>query len=133
MTLMPKLYPLRFEPIFRRYLWGGRKLGAVLGKSIGPEPDYAESWEIVDRGVDQSRVLACALQRDAAQLMREHGRDLLGRHHPQSRFPLLFKFLDCEKMLSVQVHPDDEAAARPNRPTSARRKPGSCWQLSRGA
>jgi mannose-6-phosphate isomerase len=111
------LYPLRFEPIFRRYIWGGRKLGTVLGKSIGPESDYAESWEIVDRGVDQSRVLAGPLAgATLAQLMQEHGAELLGQHHPQSRFPLLFKFLDCEKTLSVQVHPDNEAAAQLNPP-----------------
>jgi mannose-6-phosphate isomerase len=110
---MTQLYPLRFEPIFRRYIWGGRKLGTVLGKSIGPESDYAESWEIVDRGVDQSRVLAGPLAgATLSQLTQEHGQELLGRHYPQPRFPLLFKFLDCEKTLSVQVHPDDEAAAK---------------------
>lgn len=109
---MTQLYPLRFEPIFRRYIWGGRKLGAVLGKAIGPESDYAESWEIVDRGADQSRVLAGPLAGTTlGQLVQERGGDLLGRHYPQSRFPLLFKFLDCEKTLSVQVHPDDKTAA----------------------
>jgi mannose-6-phosphate isomerase len=35
----------------------------------------------------------------------------LGRHAPQSRFPLLFKFLDCRDRLSVQVHPTDRQAA----------------------
>jgi mannose-6-phosphate isomerase len=114
---MTQLYPLRFEPIFRRYIWGGRKLGTVLGKPIGPESDYAESWEIVDRSMDQSRVLAGPLSgATLAQLTQEHGRELLGRHYPQSRFPLLFKFLDCEKTLSVQVHPDDKAAAQLNPP-----------------
>ena len=44
--------------------------------------------------------------------MRELGSDLLGRHHPQDHFPLLFKFLDVPQNLSVQVHPDDEQAAR---------------------
>jgi mannose-6-phosphate isomerase len=40
------------------------------------------------------------------------GPALFGRHHPQPQFPLLFKFLDCQKTLSVQVHPNDEQAAR---------------------
>ena len=53
---MQPLYPLRFTPIFRRYVWGGRKLGTLLGKQIGQGNDYAESWELVDRGEDQSRV-----------------------------------------------------------------------------
>ncbi len=45
-------------------------------------------------------------------LVRELGADLLGRHHPQDHFPLLFKFLDVRENLSVQVHPNDEQAAR---------------------
>jgi mannose-6-phosphate isomerase len=111
------LYPLRFEPLFRHYLWGGRKLGKLLGKPIGEGNDYAESWEVVDRGADQSRVAEGPLAGTAlSELVRSHGAALLGRHHPQARFPLLLKFLDCEKILSVQVHPDDKMAARLNPP-----------------
>jgi mannose-6-phosphate isomerase len=114
---MSALYPLRFEPIFRRYIWGGRKLGALLGKAIGEGNDYAESWEVVDRQDDRSRVLAGPLAgKTLSELVQERGPELLGRHHPQSRFPLLFKFLDCEKVLSVQVHPSDEMAAKMNPP-----------------
>lgn len=111
------LYPLRFEPRFRRYLWGGRKLGTLLGKSIGEGSDYAESWEVVDRGADQSRVVAGPFAgMSLGELMSTHGAELLGRHYPQLRFPLLLKFLDCNKTLSVQVHPDDKMAARLNPP-----------------
>jgi mannose-6-phosphate isomerase len=45
-------------------------------------------------------------------LVLQHGPALFGRHHPQRQFPLLFKFLDCQKTLSVQVHPNDAQAAR---------------------
>jgi len=111
------LYPLRFRPIFRRYLWGGRRLGDVLGKPIGPESDYAESWEIVDHGDDQSVVLAGPLAGATLhELVHERGAELLGKHHPQPRFPLLFKFLDAQQTLSVQVHPDDARAGRLNPP-----------------
>ena len=51
-------YPLRFQPVLRRYLWGGRRLETVLGKVLPPGDDYAESWELVDHGADQSRVMA---------------------------------------------------------------------------
>jgi mannose-6-phosphate isomerase len=111
------LYPLRLEPLFRRYLWGGRKLGTLLGKSIGEGSDYAESWEVVDRGADQSRIVAGPFAgMSLGELMSTHGAELLGRHYPQLRFPLLLKFLDCNKTLSVQVHPDDKMAARLNPP-----------------
>ncbi len=42
------LYPLRFKPILRRLIWGGRRLGTVLHKPIGDGSDYAESWELAD-------------------------------------------------------------------------------------
>ena len=45
-----------FEPLFRRYLWGGRRLATSLGKALGPGHDWAESWEICDHAADQSRV-----------------------------------------------------------------------------
>lgn len=104
--------PLRFRPLVKRALWGGRKLGDRLGKPIGPENDHAESWEIVDHGVDQSVVIdGPAAGKTLAELLQSHGPELLGRHAPQSRFPLLFKFLDCREKLSVQVHPNDVQGA----------------------
>ena len=44
------------------------------------------------------------------ELMRRHGRSLLGRTPGRSRFPLLIKILDVKQKLSVQVHPDDACA-----------------------
>jgi len=106
------LTPLRFEPIFRRYVWGGRRLGTVLGKPIGTET-CAESWEVVDHGPDQSRVIAGPLAGMTLEdLVRDRGPELLGRNNPQARFPLLVKFLDAQQPLSVQVHPDDARAAK---------------------
>ncbi|HVX61356.1 MAG TPA: type I phosphomannose isomerase catalytic subunit [Pirellulales bacterium] len=110
---MPPLYPLRFEPIFKRYLWGGRRLASALGKLIGDGGDYAESWEICDREAERSVVAEGPLAGiTLSELMSTHGKALLGRHAPQPRFPLLFKFLDAQKTLSVQVHPDNHRAAR---------------------
>jgi mannose-6-phosphate isomerase len=116
--------PICFEPEFRRYIWGGRRLGTSLGKSIGAGSDYAESWEIVDRAEVNSRVregrFAGASLRE---LLTRFGRELLGERIwkqvnepglPESlrgRFPLLLKYLDASQVLSVQVHPDDRQGA----------------------
>ena len=106
-------YPLRFEPILRRYLWGGRRLEAVLGKPLPPGDDYAESWELVDHGQDQSIVTAGPLSGTCLHdIVCQLGPALLGHHAPQGQFPLLFKFLDAQRNLSVQVHPNDEQAAQ---------------------
>jgi mannose-6-phosphate isomerase len=117
------MYPLRFEPLFRRYLWGGRRLAEFLNKPIG-DASAAESWEIVDHGDDQSVVKFGDLTgQSLRQLIAEQGGRLLGEPlsarlsspelppYLQNRFPLLLKFLDANRPLSVQVHPDDRFAA----------------------
>jgi mannose-6-phosphate isomerase len=114
---MPPLYPLTFRPIYRSYLWGGRRLESLLGKSLGPEAKYAESWEIVDHGDDQSVVAEGLLAGiTLGELVQERGEELLGPGRRHDAFPLLFKFLDAHKVLSVQVHPDDAYAAKLNPP-----------------
>ena len=45
---MTELYPLRFKPILRRAVWGGRRLETSLNKRLPPGDDWAESWEICD-------------------------------------------------------------------------------------
>jgi mannose-6-phosphate isomerase len=106
------LPPLLFAPIYRRYIWGGRRFAAAFGRPLPAGDDYAESWELVDRGDDQSVVRAGPLAgRTLGELVRGHGVELFGRS-PARVFPLLFKFLDANRVLSVQVHPDDARAAR---------------------
>ena len=106
------LPPLVFAPIYRRYIWGGRRFGGAFGRPLPPGDDYAESWELVDRGGDQSVVRAGPLAgRSLGEIVRGHGVELFG-HSPPPAFPLLFKFLDAQRVLSVQVHPDDARAAR---------------------
>lgn len=113
MNAMSLVEPLRFRPIFKEYVWGGRRLGTVLGKPIGASDRYAESWEIVDHGADQSVVADGPLAgKTLHELVAKHGVELLGRHYPRPQFPLLLKFLDAQLTLSVQVHPNDAQAAR---------------------
>lgn len=106
-------YPLRFTPLFRRYLWGGRRLATMLNKPIGAGEDYAESWEVVDHGEDQSVVehgwLAGAT---LAELVEHHAGELFGASACGDQFPLLMKLLDCNRTLSVQVHPNDDQGAK---------------------
>jgi mannose-6-phosphate isomerase len=88
-------------------------LGELFEKQIGPESDYAESWELVDREPEQSRVQAGPLAgKSLRELLRDFPQELLGRHAPLPRFPLLVKLLDAAQLLSVQVHPNDRQAAR---------------------
>lgn len=108
---MPTLnHPLRFTPLLKRLIWGGTKLGSVLGKPIGPEDDYAESWELSDHGTDQSVVVDGPFAgRTLHELITEFPSEMLGPTlADRTQFPLLIKFLDAAQTLSVQVHPNDE-------------------------
>ena len=107
------MQPIRFEPLFQRYIWGGRRLKTVLHKPIAEGDDYAESWEVVDRPGEQS-VAACGefTGETLQTILKNQGPALMGRHHGVDRYPLLFKFLDCHANLSVQVHPDNARAAK---------------------
>ncbi len=106
------MQPLEFEPILKRIRWGSRRLGSVLGKPIGDETDYAESWEIADHGEDQSRVCDGHpwAGRTLNDLVESENEALFGRHAGRKQFPLLIKYLDACDHLSVQVHPDDQLA-----------------------
>lgn len=111
MTLLDQ--PISFHPVFKQTLWGGRRLGTQLGKAIGEGSDYAESWEIVDHGDDQSVVCGGELDGQTLRdLVTRHGSLLMGDHAPTDSFPLLLKYLDCNRVLSVQVHPGDQYAGK---------------------
>ncbi len=110
--------PLRFAPIFRSYIWGGRRLESMLGKPIPSEGIWAESWEIVDHGRDQSFVVHGPWNNwSLRKLIENFPTAMLGEKAQSSDgFPLLLKYLDCNRVLSVQVHPDDEYAKKMPKP-----------------
>lgn len=109
-------YFLLTDPAFRSYLWGGRKLATVLGKSLPDDEVWAESWEVVDHAEHQSFIRNGQFAgQTIRQLAETHPSWLLGNSNAV-RLPLLFKYLDCQRVLSVQVHPDDHFAIRMNPP-----------------
>jgi len=107
--------PLRFRRIPKETVWGGRVLERVPGIALPAGMQVGETWELVDREAENSVV-------DAGphagvrlrELMERAPQDLLGRASAtaEGRFPLLVKYIDATRNLSIQVHPDDAAAAR---------------------
>lgn len=99
--------PIRFEPFLRPMVWGGRRLGDVLGKPLPADERYGESWDLSDHPLHISRTASGQALRD---LMEQHGDSLLGvSAADHRRFPWLVKFLDACDWLSVQVHPDEQS------------------------
>ena len=102
------LYPLRFEPIYQYRLWGGRRLSDLLSAPL-PDGPIGEAWILSDRDDHPSLVTEGPLKgKTIAQLLKQSPEQLLGKLAGHfTRFPLLLKFLDVSKSLSVQVHPPD--------------------------
>ena len=106
-------YPMKFIPIYKDYIWGGRNL-EKLGKSL-PEGTVAESWELSCHH-DGLSVVANGIFKNTIfnDIVKKLGKELLGSKLTKRQtdvFPLLVKFIDASSDLSVQVHPDDDYAA----------------------
>lgn len=105
----------KFNNILKPVLWGGQKLAAFKHLPPSDEP-IGESWElsavpghesVVADGDDKGLTLT--------QLVQRYGADLVGEEvyrHYGDKFPLLIKFIDAKRDLSIQVHPDDALAQR---------------------
>lgn len=109
---MATLYPLRLKPVLKDYLWGGTGLATKLGKPIPKGKTRAESWEAVDHPDGQSVVENGPLAgKTLGELADQYPEELYGQSKSYDRFPLLLKYLDANKTLSVQVHPNDDQGA----------------------
>jgi mannose-6-phosphate isomerase len=119
---MPDLYPLLLRPEFYERIWGARNLAPIYSREITGNP-LGEAWLTGDNCKVSNGPLA---GRTLGELSGQFGSQLLGDVIClSSRFPLLVKFLFPKDKLSVQVHPDDEEAARNGEPCGKT----ECWYI----
>lgn len=108
-----KLYPLKFNPIFKERIWGGNKLQTLLHKNVSGET-IGESWELSDVEGEPSVVAKGELQgKTLKQLCETYQETFLGKKVFDTfgtKFPLLIKYIDAKSDLSIQVHPNDDLA-----------------------
>lgn len=110
---MGEVYPLRCRPLLMPKVWGGRRLGELLGKPLPDDVFVGESWEVADLPEGSSTIANGPLaEAPLGEAVRRWGADCVGVGSTAERFPLLVKFLDANDDLSVQVHPSDEDCAR---------------------
>jgi mannose-6-phosphate isomerase len=106
---------LKFEPILKEKIWGGEKLTSLLHKKSVLK-NIGESWEI--SGVKEAISVVANKKLKGSllnELIAKYKSTLLGdKVFKQfgNDFPLLIKFLDAKKALSIQVHPNDDLAKK---------------------
>jgi mannose-6-phosphate isomerase len=112
-------YPLRLRPIYKSVMWGGRRMETHLGRRLPVEDPVGESWELADfddpaTGKTYSSTIdnGPLKGRTLREAIAEYPEAILGPGRRPEPFPLLIKYIDARENLSVQVHPDEAAAAR---------------------
>lgn len=104
--------PFLLKPAGKDYLWGGQRLNDDYSKGINLDP-LAETWECSTHPDGPSVVNSGVFKGQELKDVLEVHPEFLGAH-PQEiitdGLPVLIKFIDAKKELSVQVHPSDEYA-----------------------
>jgi len=110
-----KLYPLLFEPNLHTVVWGGKRLRPYKGLAPTDEP-IGESWEVSAIPSSASVIANGELKgRSIIDVIEAAPEDILGKSVAEKnggKLPLLIKFIDAKRDLSIQVHPNDEMARR---------------------
>lgn len=111
---MSELYPLKFEPILKEKIWGGKALAGYYGKKQGELKNIGESWEISAVSGDLSVVSNGFLAgNNIEEIIEVYMGDITGESVYEKfgvEFPLLIKLIEAKDDLSVQVHPGDDLA-----------------------
>lgn len=109
--------PFLLKPAAKDYLWGGSRLNDDFAKGIDMTP-LAETWECSTHPDGPSVISSGEFEgMELAELLKRFP-EFLGTHplsNPylqKGELPILIKFIDAKKELSVQVHPDDAYARK---------------------
>jgi mannose-6-phosphate isomerase len=115
---MNSLYPLKFKPIFKEKIWGGNRINSIMPAEYDPPALCGEAWVLSGVGGSTSVVSNGFLAgNDLNEILEVYMYDLVGDSVYEkygNEFPVLLKLIDANDWLSIQVHPDDELAARRN-------------------
>jgi len=102
--------PFLLKPSAKDYLWGGNRLNDEFAKEIDMSP-LAETWECSTHPDGPSFIASGEFTGMSLLDVLKNHPEYLGSHsNTNGELPILIKFIDANKDLSVQVHPTDEYA-----------------------
>lgn len=102
--------PLMLRPSAKQYLWGGHRINDEFEKHIDMSV-VAETWECSTHPAGPSYVVGGDFDGlSLAEVIRDNPGFIGSKHKDLNELPILIKFIDADKDLSVQVHPDDKYA-----------------------
>lgn len=104
--------PLMLKPFAKDYLWGGSRLNDDFNFNIPLDP-LAEAW-VCSTHPDGPSTIPSG---EGLEMLLKRHPEMLGTHplsitSGRPELPILIKLIDAKSNLSVQVHPDDDYAAK---------------------
>lgn len=99
---------LKFKPILFEKVWGGRILGIMYNKN---NFNLGECWGISGLESQSNIIESGKFSGKTLHYIYQNNRELFG-NYKSDEFPILVKYIDAEKDLSIQVHPNDEYARK---------------------
>ncbi len=123
---MNELVPFKFKPVLKEVLWGTDRFKVLCGREDLQQP-VGESWLCVDTPTEQSEIengpFAGKSFREFLEVAGvEYG---FAADQCEKYFNMLNKYIDTSDALSVQVHPDNELAAK----FPEYRPKDECWYI----
>ena len=104
--------PMLLKPVGKDNLWGGNRLKEEFYKNI-PVTPLAETWECSAHPDGPSTVVNGEFAGYTLDnVLNLHPEYLGTKVAKRYGMPILIKFIDAEKKLSIQVHPEDDYARK---------------------
>ena len=104
------MYPMKLVPVYKDYLCGGNELKKMYEKDSGMEIT-AESWELCCHPDGENIVANGSYKgQTLSEVLKKNPGFVSSAYQSEEKFPVLIKFIDAAKALSIQVHPSDDTA-----------------------
>lgn len=107
--------PIFFKPAYKSVIWGGNNISKIFKRNIVGD-NIGESWEISAHPNGLSMIDSKGESEESLLDMfndKTKRKEIFGKHcESLEKFPILAKFIDASRSLSIQVHPNNEYAEK---------------------
>lgn len=101
------MYPLKFQPIYVKTVWGSDRLAEIRGVKEG----FGSAWDVsAHKNADNVIINGKFKGKSLIEMLNQYKEDMLGDKDLSKMIRL--SYLDASDSLSIQVHPNNEYARK---------------------
>ena len=99
---------IKFKPVFLKKIWGGERLAKLYNVKMN---NIGECWGISGHEKNSNKIINGIYKGLTLRQIYERNKELFGNYKSEE-FPILIKYIDAKKDLSIQVHPNNDYALK---------------------